>query len=95
MHVISRKALARFAAIHPDAEPALDIWYRMVRGSRWKNLAELRKVLPHADFVDRFTVFNIKGNKYRLVSEINYRRQVVFVRHVLTHKKYDREAWKK
>lgn len=94
MHIISRRALVQFATIHPDAETALDVWYRVAKGAHWKNLAEVKQVYPHADQVGRYTVFNIKGNKYRLIAEINYHSQTIFVRHVLTHAEYDKEGWK-
>ena len=45
--------------------------------------------------VGQFTVFNIGGNKYRLIVEVKYDRQVIYVKHVLTHKDYDKDAWKK
>lgn len=55
--------------------------------------------LPHADFhadsVDPYTVFNIKGNSYRLIVKIEYRWQIIFVKHLLTHEEYDKGGWKK
>jgi mRNA interferase HigB len=50
-------------------------------------------VYPHADFVDPFTVFNIKGGRYRLIVKIEYRWQMIFVKYLLTHKEYDKGAW--
>lgn len=94
MHVISYKAIREFVAIHADAEEALRAWYKAAARARWSNLSEVRKEFPHADPVGRFTVFNVKGNRYRLIAEINYRGQVLFVRHVLTHEEYDRGRWK-
>jgi len=49
---------------------------------------------PSADGVGKYTVFNIKGNAYRLIVEINYRSRRLFLRHVLTHAEYDKGAWK-
>jgi mRNA interferase HigB len=54
----------------------------------------MQNSLANADAVDRWTVFNIKGNKYRLITEINYRYQRLDIRHVLTHAEYDQEKWK-
>jgi mRNA interferase HigB len=54
----------------------------------------VRKTYPHADFVDPYTVFNIKGNAYRLIVKIEYRWQLIFVKHLLTHEEYDRGRWK-
>ena len=94
MHIISRKSLRLFSAIHVDAEASLDTWYRAPKAAQWKNLAELKLIFPSTDLVGRFTVFNIKGNHYRLIAEINYRSGTVFVRHILTHADYDKGNWK-
>lgn len=94
MRVISRKAIVNFAAGHPDALSSLDAWYRLTLRARWRNLAEARTVFPHADPVGDLTVFNIAGNKYRLIARVNYRTQKVFVRAILTHGLYDSGRWK-
>lgn len=94
MHVISRKKLVEFSAIHADAETALDTWYRATKTANWHNLVEVKEVFPSADLFGVFTVFNIKGNRYRLIAEINYRSGTVFVRHILTHSNYDKGSWK-
>jgi mRNA interferase HigB len=75
------------------AEP-LDNWYRRARKARWQNLADVKIDYPHADLVGTCTVFNIGGNKYRLVVKIVYRAQAIFIKHVLTHKDYDKGVWK-
>ena len=95
MHVISRKGLREFADDHKDAERPLDDWYRTTKRLRWTSLVDVRKTYPHADAVDKFTVFNIGGNKYRLAAQIDYRTGKVYVRHVMTHEEYSREDWKK
>jgi mRNA interferase HigB len=92
--VISRKALAAFAAKHPDAAEPLDNWYRRTRRASWSHLSDVRIDYPHADVVGTCTVFNIKGNAYRLITKIFYRQQKVLIRFVLTHKEYDKEKWK-
>lgn len=94
MHVISRKALVEFSQVHPDAEAPLDAWYRIAKSAHWASLVEVRQVYPHADLVDDYTVFNIKGNDYRLIAEINYRSQLIFIRYVLTHAEYSKNRWK-
>lgn len=63
--------------------------------SNWPNFVELRKIFPSADQVGNFTVFNIGGNKYRLITFIDYTYQKVFIRAVLTHAEYDKDDWKK
>ena len=89
MHVISLKRLREFSSTHSDAESSLMAWYRTVKRVNWQSLAELKEVYPTADLVGRRTVFNIGGNKYRLITRIVYRSQTVFVIEVLTHKEYD------
>ena len=95
MNVISFKRIRNFASLHRDAASSLNAWYTVVKKARWQNLAELKQVYSSADLVDRYTVFNIKGNKYRLVSRIVYRSQTVFIVAIMTHQEYDRGKWKK
>jgi mRNA interferase HigB len=95
MHVISRKRLQEAAEKYSDLAAPLDVWYRIAKKAKWESFAQVRHVWPSADSVGRFTVFNIKGNDYRLIAEINYQSGRVFVRHVLTHGDYDRGRWKK
>jgi mRNA interferase HigB len=94
LHVISRKKLKQAAEKHGDLEKPLNTWFRIAKRAEWKNLAEVRRTYPHADAVGKYTVFNIKGNDYRLIVEINYRTGRIFIRHVLSHKEYDEEGWK-
>ncbi len=95
MHVITRRRLLKFVAGHPDAEAALDTWYRVARRATWQNLAEVKATYSHADYIVPYTVFNIRGNNYRLIAEIFYDDQTLLVRHVLTHEEYDEGGWKK
>jgi mRNA interferase HigB len=69
-------------------------WYHVAKLARWTNLADVREDFRHADGVEMFTVFNIAGNKFRLIAVIKYRWQVVYIRYVLTHAEYDKEKWK-
>ena len=94
MHVISRKKLKQFAERYPVAEPPLDAWHKTVRQAMWRNFAGVRAVFPSADQVDRFTVFDIGGHKFRLIAVIHFNRGKVFVRQVLTHQEYDGGEWK-
>ncbi len=93
MHVISRRKLVAFFSRHPDAEAALDVWYRVAKSSVWSNLQAVRQVYPHADAAGKWTVFNIRGNRYRLIAEIGYRSRVVLIRYILTHSEYDKGGW--
>ena len=94
MHVVSRKALLAFALSHADAAGPLDTWYRVAKSARWTNLVDLQRIYPATDSVEGFTIFNIKGNAYRLITRINDRSQTIFVRGVYTHAAYDLGEWK-
>jgi mRNA interferase HigB len=94
LHVISRKRLLEAAEKHGDIGVALDIWYRIAKRAEWRNLMEVRRVFPTTDAVEKFTVFNIKGNAYRLITEINYQTGRIFLRQVLTHAEYSKGGWK-
>src|SRR5215831_15049254 len=94
LHVISRRKLLLATREHADLGEPLDAWYRIAKRARWRNLTDVRQVFPSADAVGRFTVSNIKGNMYRLISEINSRSGKIFLRHVLTYAEYSRECWK-
>jgi len=99
MHIISRKKLLEAAKKFPDADTQLDGWYRTAKSAQWKSLADVRRTYSHADAVKAgdvvYTIFNIGGNKYRLFTEIFYEDRTILVRHVLTHREYDKEGWKK
>jgi mRNA interferase HigB len=95
VHVISRKKLKEAAAQHRELEGPLDVWFRIAKRAHWRSLADVRRTWAATDAVEKWTVFNLKGNRYRLISEINYSSQRIYVRHVLTHAEYGREAWKK
>jgi mRNA interferase HigB len=94
MHVITRKRLNEYAASHPTAASALKHWYRLLKGNNFATFAELRRSFPHADQVGGLTVFNIGGNKARLIAAIHYNRRKVYIRAVLTHAEYDTGKWK-
>ncbi|HTK75410.1 MAG TPA: type II toxin-antitoxin system HigB family toxin [Gemmataceae bacterium] len=94
MHVISRKKLREFCAEYPKAESPLRAWYQIAKRAEWENFAEIRKTFSTADAVGRFVVFNIGGNKYRLIAAIHFNRGKLYVRHVLTHAEYDEGKWK-
>lgn len=99
MHLISRKKLLEAAREHSKIDAPLDSWYRVAKAAEWKNLQEIRQTYSHADGVpvgERvYTVFNIAGNSFRLVTEIYYDDQTILIRHVLTHSEYEKGAWKK
>ncbi len=80
MRIITRKRLNDFAARHPDARSALAHWYREMKTHEFNSYAELHAVFASADPVGKLTVFNVGGNKYRLVTAIHYNRKRVYIR---------------
>jgi mRNA interferase HigB len=94
MHIITRKRLNEFAEKHPTAKSGLVHWFQLLRKNNFSDFASLRGAFPHADQVGKLTVFNIGGNKARLISAIHYNRRKVYIRAVLTHAEYDEGKWK-
>jgi mRNA interferase HigB len=94
MRVISRRTLREFWERHSTARPGLLLWYDRILKSTFNNFTELRQLYRSADVVGNFTVFNISGNNYRLITYIDYEAQIIFIRAVLTHTDYDKENWK-
>jgi mRNA interferase HigB len=94
MHVITRKRLNEFAQKHPETGSSLARWYAIIRKSSFANFARLRQIFPQADQVGKFTVFNIGGNKVRLIAALHYNRNKIYIRHVLTHEEYDAGKWR-
>ena len=94
MHIITRKRLNEFADKYPEVKNALAQWYRLMKQNNFHSFAELRAVFSSADQVGKFTVFNIGGNKVRLITALHYNRKKVYIRAVLTHKEYDEDKWK-
>ena len=94
MHIITRKRLNDLARDHPDARTALEHWYRHMKQRNFASLADVRTVFPTADKVGKLTVFNIGGNKVRLIAALHYNRRKVYIRAVLTHEEYDQNTWK-
>jgi len=91
MVIISKSRLARFGWKHPDAAEAMNRWYTMTKAADWSDLADVKRTFPSVDFVgnDRF-VFNIRGNRYRLVVMIFFDIRTVFIRFIGTHAAYDK-----
>ena len=94
MHVISRKRLNEFAEKHPDTKASLAHWFGLMKRGAFSNFVELRSAFPSADQVGKLTVFNIGGNKVRLIAAIHYNRSKIYIRAVLTHREYDEQRWK-
>jgi mRNA interferase HigB len=94
VRVISRRRLVEFWAAHADAESSLKTWFAVARKAKWQRLVDVQRTFASADAVGDFTVFNIKGNRYRLIAKIEYRLQIIFIKCILTHAEYDKDKWK-
>lgn len=100
MTVLRTDRLAEFSREHPDAEAPLQAWLEVVQRASWQHLIDARKTYKHADAVKlasgrTVTIFNIKGNDYRLITAIDYPLGIVNVLMFLTHAEYDKDKWKK
>ncbi len=97
LHVISYRTLREFGDEHVESRGPLKTWHKVVSRAVWSDLAVVRSAYPHADAVGRCTVFNIGGNDFRLVVQIDFETQVVYVKKVMTHAEYSRKngaLWK-
>jgi mRNA interferase HigB len=91
VRIITESRLTTFWKMHPDAETPLKAWRALVRKKHYKSPHEVKQDFSTADFLGgNITVFNIGGNKYRLVVTMRYDMQHVYIRHVVTHDEYDR-----
>ena len=94
MHLISIRNLRNDAAKYPDVKNQIDSWKETVNKAEWQNLQDVRKIYRDAEAVGNFTVFNIKGNEYRLIVGINYEAQTILYKYFLTHAEYNKNKWK-
>lgn len=94
MQVLGQVVLQKAALKHADAANAIAVWRVSLTAAKWSNLVELKADIPSADYVRPFTIFNIRGNTYRLIAVVDYAEQIVVVRDFLTHAEYDKGAWK-
>ena len=91
MNVISKRTLVEFYNEHPQAKTPLEVWHSDTRKAQWKSPDDIKKFYASASFLeDNRVVFNIGGNKYRLIVHIDYKRKIVRVKFVGTHAQYDK-----
>jgi mRNA interferase HigB len=94
MRIVSRKKLLIFSQRYPDTYAPLDRWYRTVKSAEFRNFSDLRQIFGPADVYKDQTIFDIGGNKYRLIAGVRYAVQAVYVHYILTHQEYDAGDWK-
>ena len=94
MHIITRKRIAEASAEHKDCVSALNQWYRLMKKAELTDFGQLRNLFPSVDKVDDLYVFNIGGNKMRLIAAIHFDKKRVFIRAILTLTEYDKSKWR-
>ena len=95
MHLIYYEIVAKFKKKHAAGRSAFDGWTTLATASNWKNYEDLKKTFPSADTYGDCTIFNVGGNKYRLIALVDYETQTIYIKQVLTHAEYDRDRWKR
>ena len=99
MRLIKPSTLAHWAAQFPDAAQSLAVWQRLMESHELPHFVALRRIFRHADQVTvasqrTVTIFNVRGNHYRLLAALHYNRQLCFALRFLTHAEYDKNRWK-
>lgn len=94
MHLIAIRNLSADIIPYPDVSNQIETWYATIKKATWQNLEDVRQIYRDAEAVGNFTVFNIKGNRYRLIVGIDYQTQTIYYKYFLTHAEYDKNNWK-
>ena len=95
MRVLGTEVLDKAKKTHRNLTSSVATWLMIAREARWKNLHELRLTWRNTDCVKGKTIFNIKGNRYRLIAIVNYASQTIIVRMLVTHDEYSMGEWNK
>jgi mRNA interferase HigB len=91
VQILSKRTLREFWARHPDSKAPLESWFAVVDEASWDGPADIRKLYNSVDFVgDNRVIFNIGGNKYRLIAHVAYRFHKVLIKFIGTHAEYDK-----
>jgi mRNA interferase HigB len=102
VHIVTRRHLKEAASRFRDAANEIKAWVCVVEAARWRNFAELGAWFKDADYVDGYVIFNIRQNRYRLVTVVHYAKTTpgkqtagpIYIRSFLTHKEYgNRQNW--
>jgi mRNA interferase HigB len=93
MDIVNVERIREFTSRNPRASTPMRRWETVVRESAWRTFQDVQATFNTADYVQGKVVFDVGGNKYRLVAVVDYQGQQVIVRAVMTHREYDRERW--
>ena len=95
MRILGRDTIILFIKKYPDSKNSLQSWTQAVDTNVFKHFNDLKQTFGSADYVKPYTVFNISGNKYRLIALVNYQMSTAMVEKILTHSEYDKGKWRK
>jgi len=95
MPIVSKKKLVDFWKMYPNSRTGLEQWFKLISRMKFSDYNQLRSVFPSADYVDGFIVFNIGGNKFRLITAIHFNRSKAYVRDIFSHASYDKKEWRR
>lgn len=93
MRIISEAQLRDFWEQEQSAENAMREWIKTVKRADWQSFSDVRQTFNHADIYKNCALFDVGGNKYRIIAKLEYRKHIVFIRFVLTHREYDKKKW--
>lgn len=94
MHIITQARIWEAKRTWPRAADALDVWYRLMKSSDPRDFTQMKDLFPATDKVGRLHVFDIGGNKLRLVAIVQYKFKKVYIQAIMDHAEYDRGKWK-
>lgn len=92
--IITERKIREFYQNIPAAENAMHEWIKITRASDWSNFADLRRTFNYADVYKNCVIFDVGGNKYRIIGKVAYRKHLIFIRFVMTHSEYDENEWR-
>ncbi len=93
MNIVNLDIVDNFKLKHSNSRNALDIFVNILKNTQCNNTNELKKTFSSVDFVRRCTIFDVGGNKYRVIAKVNYVLNVVSIKYVFLHSDY--EKWSK
>ncbi|MBI3012480.1 MAG: type II toxin-antitoxin system HigB family toxin [Elusimicrobia bacterium] len=94
MRIVYWNRIAIFIREHPNSKPSLNAWVQIMERNTFTHFTQLRQTFSSADYVKSYTIFNISGNRVRLITLINYTLNLISVEQVLTHAEYDKKKWR-
>ena len=97
MHIIKPRTIREYERQYPDARASLENWLIKVKAAKWDDISDVKQTFNSVDPVvlqdgETVTIFNISGNKYRLITTVRYRKKKVFTLTFLTHAEYSKDA---